>query len=724
MPQNLVQKTVNTFIKGLITEAGELTFPPDASVDESNCELNRDGSRSRRFGAGKEALSELSTFTITDSEVVHVGDWENVGGQAGLEYLVVQKGTTLYFYNKTSAPYSSNLIATSVSLVSYEVLGSVGVGQTKCQFTSINGALIVASPAMDTIYIERDNAAGTISVTEINFRMRDFEWIGEKLEYETGDSTPSVEREYDTQNAGWVGTKGLAARSTYSSANSGDWPPLTHPWYSGKDASGNFSASEWAKVYSGSSLLGNGHFVVNPFEKDRGAASGLVLSAEIEPSRFKAVESFGGRVFYSGLESGKSAGLIFFSRQIQDVSELGECLQQNDPTSEDFSDLLPTDGGTIQIPDAVNIKVLHAMASVLVVFAENGIWTINGVDGVFKATEYSVRRISEIGMASPESFISAGGTPVWWSRYGIHTLSLQDSSNGGSAGAQDLSTSTIQTYWDDIPSASKDKVTSVYDEVNKTIYWSWPDDGETVESKYNNFLILDLALQAFYPWTVSDETTDTDCIVGLAFYSGYGAETLALDVVTTIGDDVVTTAGDDVVSFQTSNFAAGSPAIVILIRDGATGKLTMGGFLDQTFLDWGTTNYSSYAVAGYEFFGDLVLKKTSPYVTPYMRVTETGWTGDENTGYDPINSSSLLISSFWDFGNSSTSTPQQAYRLKIMPIVDPNNLDTFNYPDTVVTTRLKLRGRGRSVRLKFESEQGKNFVLLGYSMVGGVNGRI
>jgi len=141
-------------------------------------------------------------------------------------------------------------------------------------------------------------------------------------------------------------------------------------------------------------------------------------------------------------------------------------------------------------------------------------------------------------------------------------------------------------------------------------------------------------------------------------------------------------------------------------------------------LDWGTTNYSSYAVAGYEFFGDLVLKKTSPYVTPYMRVTESGWTGDETTGYDPINSSSLLISSFWDFGNSSTSTPQQAYRLKTMPIVDPDNLDTFNYPDTVVTTRLKLRGRGRSVRLKFESEQGKNFVLLGYSMIGGVNGRI
>ena len=42
MPQSINEKVVNTFIKGLVTEAGELTFPPDASIDESNCLLERD----------------------------------------------------------------------------------------------------------------------------------------------------------------------------------------------------------------------------------------------------------------------------------------------------------------------------------------------------------------------------------------------------------------------------------------------------------------------------------------------------------------------------------------------------------------------------------------------------------------------------------------------------------------------------------------------------------
>ena len=40
----------NTFVKGLITEAGPLTYPEGASLDEANFVLNRDGSRQRRFG--------------------------------------------------------------------------------------------------------------------------------------------------------------------------------------------------------------------------------------------------------------------------------------------------------------------------------------------------------------------------------------------------------------------------------------------------------------------------------------------------------------------------------------------------------------------------------------------------------------------------------------------------------------------------------------------------
>jgi hypothetical protein len=719
MPQSQSQKTINTFIKGLITEAGELTFPPDASVDELNCDLRRDGSRRRRKGAIAEDNSVLSTFTVATTDLVHTGTWLNVGGQAGLEYLVIQTGATLRFYNKASAPYSDNQLTQTVNLATYEVAGSVGAANVKCQFASLKGALIVASPAIETIYIERDNITEVLSVNLISFKIRDFEWQGTKADYSTGIATGSITdvRKYDTYNSGWVDTKGAAALATYIAANT-EYPPLNLPWYAGKDASGDFSVTEWEKIYSGTSLIGNGHYILNFFNKDRATASGIVgLPTEIETSRFKSVAAFAGRVFYAGLQGSKNSGSILFSPLIDNLGDLGLCYQINDPTSEDISDLLDTDGGRIVIPDAVNIKYLYAYGANLYVFADNGVWSINGVDNVFRATEYSIQSISSVGILSAETFVEAEGIPFWWSRFGIHALTFDQVS--GLAKEENISVGTIQTFWDDISQDSKSRVTALYDRINKEIYWTYPADGETNVNKFNKFLILDTVLQAFYPWTVSDEVTNTDYIMGFSFYSGFGSDQLILDVVSAT-DDVISNS-DDVISTQYTDYITGDPAIVLLIRDGATGTVTMGTFSSSTYLDWGTTNYSSYAEAGYDFKGDLFYQKTSPYVITYMRTTETGWTGDETAGYEPINPSSLFVSSFWDFKSTPSSVAQQAYRFKTMPVV--GDLNTWDYPSSVISTRLKLRGKGRSTRLRFESEQGKDFILLGYGVIDASNQR-
>ena len=717
MPQSLTQKAVNTFVKGLITEASELTFPSDASVDELNCDLRRDGSRRRRLAAKLEDSNVLSSFTVNTSSNFHTGTWENVGGQSGLEFLVIQVGSTLHFYNKTDLPYSSHEVTETVSLSSYEVVGGVGAANANCQFTSINGALVIASPAINTIYVERNNITGTLTTTQINFRIRDYEWLGDKSTYSTSisNASASTARKYDTANAGWSGTKGTAARVAF-----GPYPPLTLPWYAGKDSNGDFSKTEWEKVFSGSSLIGNGTYILNFFNKDRSAASGIAgISADIETSRFKSVASFAGRIFYAGLESAKNSGVILFSRQIETLKELGDCFQVNDPTSEDISDLLDTDGGTVRIPDAVNIKYLYSFGASLFIFADNGVWSINGVDNVFRATEYSLRRVSYTGLLTAESFIEAEGTPFWWSKTGIHTLQFDQVSNNPVE--QNISLTTIQSFWDDIGPASRALVRATYDRLNKKVYWAYPNANEPNANKLNNFLILDFPLGAFYPWKVSDEVSSTDYIMGLAVYSGYGSDSLVLDVVLPNGDDVVQGA-DDVVSTQLTDFATGNPAIVLLIRDGATGKMTMGGFTGKDFLDWGTTNYSSFAEAGYDFISDLVLKKNSPFIVTYTRVTEEGWF-NTGAGYEPIRPSGLFVSSYWDFSTSPANVPQQVYRYKQTPVVNPGDLANFGYPETVISSRLKLRGRGRSVRLRFESEQGKDFNLLGYGVINAANQR-
>lgn len=720
--QSKQEQVVNTFVKGLVTEAGEMTFPENASVDELNCDLRRDGTRRRRLGIETETNATDSTFTITDNEKVGTGTWRNVGGQQGLNYLVVQEGNTLQFYNKGSAPFSGSQIATSVDLSAYEHTTSLGAGNDLCSYASVDGALVVANPQINTIYCEYAVDTGTMTITEIDFRVRDFSWQGDKSAYAEEGVSGSVsdERKYDTANVGWIGTKGAAALTTYTGANSGNYPALTLSWFAGKDSNSNFSESEWQKIFAGTTLIANGHFILDFFNKDRATASGLsiTLATEKENSRFSTVEALGNRIFYSGLNSAKNGSKILFTRVLQDLSEIGDCYQRGDPTSEDFPDLVDDDGGVISIEGIDGIKKLFAMGSSLMVFADNGVWQVDGVDGVFTPSQYAVRKVSEVGILTDQSFVSADGTPFWWSEEGIHSIEVDKVSF--QATEVNISISTIQSFFDSISGDSKLAVRSAFDAANKRIYWSYPNDNETSSNKLNKFLVLDLPLQAFYPWTVSDQETNTDSIVGVEYYPGFGKESATLDVVTSAGDDVLTSAGDDVVSTQSSLFGTGSPSIILLVRRGDNNAMTMGLFTSATFLDWGLADYSSYAETPYNFLGSPLAKKTAPYVKVFMRVTEDGFV-EEGEGYTPTNPSSLFVKAFWDYSNTSSTTPQQCYRLKHTPVVDPTDLNTFGYPTTVTDSKIKLRGKGTSMRLRFDSETGKDFILIGWSILGAVN---
>ena len=711
---NYTQRLQNNFIRGLITEAGEMTFPEGASVDELNCDLYRDGTRRRRRAIAKETNHSTSTFTISANSTVSFGTWRNVGSSSYKEYLVVQVGSKLYFYDKGSLPFSSQEFANSVNLASYQISGA-NIADHKCQFSSILGYLVVVNAAMEPVYIE-ETSTGVFAVTQINPRVRDFEWQGDKTTYDEELATASVSqaRKYDTANVGWTGTQGSAALTTYETANTA-YPPLTHRWYAGKDSSGNFSESEWQKVFSGTTLLENGHYVLNLFNKDRSTESGISgITTEVETTRFVTAETFSSRVFFSGLTSANNAGKVYFSPVLDTIGDIGDFHQRNDPTAEDFSDLLDDDGGVIVIPEAAEIRMLYGFRNSIFVFAENGVWQITGVDNAFTATAYSISKISDNGILTAQSFVSAEGVPFWWSRYGIHTMSFDEF---GNASEENLSIGTIQTHWNNISSSAKDKVQAEYDRINKKIVWIYPAEEEGVPNKLRRMLVLDIVLQAFYPWEISDAG---DYVIGASFYSGFGTGTESYDVV--VGSDSVVVGSDDVVVTTDSPLSEGV-ALVFFVRDETTSKMTMALINSDTLLDWGSEIYSSYAETGYDFSGDVVLKKTAPYIVVYCRETETGWTGSDASGYDPINESSLKVSAYWDFKKNPSSTAQQAYKRKQPIIVDSSDLTTFDSPATVLTSRLKVRGRGRSMRIRFESETDKDFILIGHGVIVDVASR-
>ena len=702
MPQSLIQRTVNTFVKGLITEASELTFPENASVNELNCSLERDGTRRRRKALTYEENFVLSDVAIPEGALVQTLDWFNVAGQTNLEFLVVQVNNILYFYEKSADPLSGNKYYATVNLNTYTASNNLSPSEERIQVTSLNGALIVASPAINTFYVEFDTSTG-FSETVIAFKERDFDWQGSDTEvtneYFAYDSSPSLQRTYDSLNVGWPTS--IANYATYA---------LTHAWYAGKDAAGAFNSTDWNEIYTGTSLASNGRFVVNVFSKTR---TGLVT--EVETGRFRSVAAYAGRVFYAGIDSAKNGGKVYFSRLTERLADVGNCYQVYDPTSEVISDLLDTDGGVVRIPDAHNIRKLHVLGASLLVFAENGVWAVAGVDNVFRATEYAITRISDTGLTNENSFIVADGLPVWWSKTGIYAIQQGESLSVPTA--QNLSLPTIQTFWNAIPNEKKAQVRVEYDKVNQRVFWLYPDATESIDYKYNNILVMDLALQAFYPWKIADQDTDTSYIIGTSYYSGLGSTETELQVVD--GADTIVNGSDDVKATLYRDYLQGDSEIKVLVRDGATGKMTFATFRGDTYLDWGDANYNSYAEAGYDFMGDMTTFKTAPYVTTYMRVTEDGYVAS-GAGYNLINPSSCLMSVSWNLSKAN-STPREIYKLKDVPVVDPNDLNNFDYPTDTIVTKSKVRGRGRSMKLRFESAAGKDFHLVGYEVIGGKN---
>ena len=162
--------------------------------------------------------------------------------------------------------------------------------------------------------------------------------------------------------------------------------------------------------------------------------------------------------------------------------------------------------------------------------------------------------------------------------------------------------------------------------------------------------------------------------------------------------------------------------INILVKN-SDGTIQWADFSDTDFVDWGSANYSSYLESRHTVM-DPNIRATSPYIVVYLGVTETGWVlNAAGDGYDPVRPTSALVSTFWDWKTSASSSTQQAYRLKHVPVVDLGDLNNFGYPFTVLQTRLKTRGRGRSMRVRIESEQGKDFELLGWGMIGARNDR-
>lgn len=720
-------KTYSTFVGGLFTESSDLNFPENVALDLDNVDLFRKGNIRRRNAVDYENNYSLSTATFNgdglSSIAVAEDTWENVDGDSSRNFAVLQFGSTLYFYDLSVTPLSDGVKGFTVDLTGFAAPNATNIGSAEVSMDSGRGALFVSSEKIDPFYITYDPDGDSITSTEIILSIRDFDGVEDSLDLEERPSSLSAEHEYNLRNQGWGTVNGNNTITSYFNSK-GVYPSNTQIWFVGKDSQDDFNPGLLDKTDFGNTRAPRGHFILDPFYKDRSDVSGVAgLDVESESKRPTAVAFFAGRVWYGG-----NKGNVYYSQVLLDnFSNVGNCYQEADPTSEEQSDLVATDGGVVKIPEAGEIVAFFVLGDNLVVFARNGNWQIGGSEGAgFKATDFAVSRISDVGTLSRRTIVDTDNIPVWFGEDGIYTFESNQVSL--KLGANNLSKRTIQTFYDEIPTLSKSRAKGIYDRGTRRVIWLYQSVFNSDNPyRYDKALILDTDLGVFWPYTFSFTETDSPYIAGVIDTDIFTEVTNEETVV--VGSDVVQVGGEDVVTNVRVPSAGSSYIKYLAIKpDGTNSKFTFADINNDNFYDWETedgtgVSYNSYLETGHEVFGDIMRFKQAIFVYCYFGRTETAFEASGD-GYDFDKPSSCLMRAKWEWADNAASNrwseSKQVYRLRRLFTPDPGDL-SYDSGFPVVVTRNKVRGKGRAIRLRFESEAGKDFNLLGFAVHGSGN---
>ena len=738
------EKVFRSFVKGLITEASPLTFPENASIDEQNFVLNRDGSRSRRLGLDYEGTYAKTSTGLTADDIKEGKQsfhrWDTPSGTSSIAIGVVRVKNKLWFVDLLTSAPSANL------LNSGNPITITGLSNNNIETSTLNNQLIIVGKDLDKpVVLSYDYTTDTVSQRTVDIKVRDIWGLNDSLEDDERPATLSDEHKYNLRNQGWnenIVTKGGgdALDETFTALSA--YPSNSDQWTLGKISNSSdadyekFDPEVLEKNSQSRYSVSRGSIVIDAFDRGSSREAGTDvtgLNSDTETGNISTVASYAQRIFYSGIDStvtdgdAKSpnySGYIFFTKVVTSDSDFGKCYQEADPTDPGINDIIDSDGGTIQIPEATRIVKIASSQSSLLVFAENGIWEIYGDTGGFIASSFQANKISTNGIFNANSVVNINGNFMYWSKAGIYTL-VTDAASGRFR-AETISLTTIQTLFLQIPDIGKNNCKGFYDEKENRVRWLYNDADDVTYTnnnyinKYTKELVFDLTLQAFYTNVFSQLATSSPYVCDYIEVPGYAVSSFDEAVEVTSGDTVIDSNSDTVVTTEDLLLNRSSQFSYLTI---AGTNFTISKFNNLTFKDWVTedstgANYSSYLVTGYELFNDVMRDKQTPYIFFYFNRTEDGYTAD---GANLIlnNQSSCKVQAQWNWANSANSgkwgNEFQAYRL-LRNYIPSGSGDPFDYGDGVIVTKSKLRGSGKTLSIKISSEEGKDMKLLGWAV--------
>lgn len=699
MPRSVAVSVENNFTKGLVTEVTGVNSPENSVSESTNVVYDRRGRASPRKGFVYEDSNVFNNIVVDGARSEFL--WQTVSGANGIDLAVVQFGSTVYFFLSGVSALSAGLKPFSINLLSYRAPGfsDLQIANQQCSFSSGKGYLFIAHPFMETLRVQYVQSSDSIVVTPITIQIRDFQGTTDTIGITIRGTTITNLHRYDLYNQGWYTTAKINGGSTpnvvdYWHQILGNYPSNADFWwyYTTVDTKGdttgadNFdpSAQDGRTGLLGNTPAPKGHYILNALQTNRSGLFGISVPEDSSSGyRASVVAFFAGRAFYGGVNAPGFSSTIYFSQIIERDDQFPKCYQENDPTSKETSDLLDNDGGTIKIQDINTILDLRVIGQSLYVFASNGVWSLTGSnEGPFKATDYTVIKISSFPALSRQSIVDVGGLPIWWNYEGI--FSLQKSQAGLTTDVTNLTQTTIQSFYDDIPQGSKLNCKGQYNDQTGLIYWLY-NPGTPNATYYSSVLALDAVTGAFYPLTIP---TTGNVITGLLPMRSAG-NTVGLDNVVTNGSVLITTTGGSPVQVQISTGFGSQPKTFKFVTVNGT-SMTFSEIKSETYLDFGSLEYDYDFITGYRVRGDLIKRFQTNYLTVVTEDVEDG---------------SCYVQGLWDYSRDEQSyrfsNPQEVYRNR-----------TFR---SYQRSKLKMRGTGYSLQFKFFGTSGRPFVIVGWA---------
>lgn len=400
---------------------------------------------------------------------------------------------------------------------------------------------------------------------------------------------------------------------------------------------------------------------------------------------------FAGRAWFAGVNEPALLDRIYFSKLLYlNDEDFGDCYQLNDPTSEAFNQLKADDGGVLVVSDIGRAKGLLDYNGLLLLFTDEGVWEIGGVRNVFTADNYNVRKISDNECSSKHGFTLAENIVMYTGPKGI--FSIQPNERSGILFAETVSGPKVQKAWNRIPSVKQSRVKIRYDDANKQVWFLYSDDAlDTYKYEYDRALVFDLRLGSFSKFTFPSSATS------------YIIEAFPVR------------AADESETFKKLKF---------FVQTGTGTSLRVCDFDQVNYTDWDSSEQAAFMILAYDNIGSWAHRRQAPKVHTFMAKTETGF--DPGT-LAPINESSLKMQARWDWSDHVNAgefgQETEVYR-HVRPYVPSGVGDPFNSGYPVVVTRNKVRGRGRSLHLKFTSAPAKDAHLLGYAVQYQISGDV